>query len=238
MIKVIISNILLFLGYIHATQATSFESYKLPGDTLVKITGKVVNVDDSTSIPATILYQKLPYYDDMGMASAQDDSGEYEMFMIKNVKYSIMVKASGFDTIEEEYVVADNENAGLIKKHFYLSPDADNRRISLDNLIFASSSATISKGSYSELDDLAKWMSDRPSKIIQLEGHTDFQGSATANMQLSQDRVDAVKSYLSKKGIKKNRIRTKAFGGTQPLTKERTPEGKAKNRRVEVRILN
>lgn len=238
MIKVIIGNILLFLGYTHATQAATFESYKMPVDTMVRITGKVINTDDSTAIPATILYQKLPYYDDMGMASSKDGSGEYEMYMIKNVKYTIQVKSSGFDTIEEEYVVADDDNSGLVKKHFYLSPDADHKRISLDNLIFASSSATISKESYSELDDLAKWMADRPSKIIQLEGHTDFQGSATANMQLSQDRVEAVKSYLSKKGIKKNRIRTKAFGGTQPLTTERTPEGKAKNRRVEVRILN
>ncbi|MEM8895354.1 MAG: OmpA family protein, partial [Bacteroidota bacterium] len=79
---------------------------------------------------------------------------------------------------------------------------------------------------------------DRPDKIIQLEGHTDFQGNSAANMQLSQDRVDAVKEYLVDNGIKKNRVLTKAFGGTQPLSTERTDEAKASNRRVEVRIIN
>lgn len=236
MIKVILGNILLFLGYTHATYA--FESYEMPGDTMIRITGKVINMDDSTAIPATILYQKLPYYDDMGMISSQKESGEYEMYMVKNVKYTVQVKSSGFDTIEEEFVVSVDDNSGQLKKHFFLSPDADNKKISLDDLRFASSSATISSDSYAELDDLANWMSERPSKIIQLEGHTDFAGSSTANMKLSQDRVEAVKDYLSEKGIKKNRIRTKAFGGTQPLTTERTAEAKAKNRRVEVRVLN
>ncbi len=236
MIKVILSNILLFLGYTHATHA--FESYEIPGDTMIKITGKVINVDDSSAILATILYQKLPYYDDMGMASSKKDNGEFEMYMIKNVKYTVQVKSSGFDTIEEEFIVSVDNNSGELKKHFYLSPDADNRKITLDDLRFSSSSATISKGSYEELDDLAKWMSDRPNKIIQLEGHTDFQGNASANMELSQARVESVKRYLTKKGIKKSRIRTKAFGGTQPLTRERTPEGRARNRRVVVTQLN
>ena len=170
----------------------------------------------------------------MGMASSKKESGEFEMYMVKNVKYTVQVKSNGFDTVEEEFVVSDDQNSGLINKHFYLSPDADNRKITLDDLRFASSSATISESSYQDLDDLANWL----NKIIQLEGHTDFQGGAAANMKLSQDRVDAVKSYLTKKGVKKSRIRTKAFGGTQPITRERTAEAKAKNRRVVVNQLN
>ena len=166
MIKVIFCNILLFLGYISASHASYFVSYKIEKDTMVKVIGKVINADDSTAIPATILYQKLPYYDDMGMVSYKDMSGEYEMYMIKNVKYTIQVKSSGFDTIEEEYVVVDDDDAGTIKKHFYLSPDADNRKITLDDLRFASSSATISKGSFAELNELAQWLLDRPNKII------------------------------------------------------------------------
>jgi outer membrane protein OmpA-like peptidoglycan-associated protein len=56
-------------------------------------------------------------------------------------------------------------------------------------------------------------------------------------MKLSQDRVEAVKKYLVSKGIDKNRIKTKAFGGTQPLSNDRTEEAKALNRRVEMRVL-
>ena len=70
-----------------------------------------------------------------------------------------------------------------------------------------------------------------------MEGHTDAQGSAKANMDLSQDRVDAVKKYLTAKGIGKTRIATKAFGGTKPLSREKTEDARALNRRVEMRVL-
>ena len=80
-------------------------------------------------------------------------------------------------------------------------------------------------------------MNENPSIIIQLEGHTDFAGNPDANMRLSEARVIAVKEYLVDKDVKKSRIFTKAFGGTLPMTKERTDEAKALNRRVEVRVI-
>ena len=73
--------------------------------------------------------------------------------------------------------------------------------------------------------------------VIQLEGHTDYQGDPKENMKLSQMRVDAVKSYLSSKGVSKGRVKTKAFGGTMPLSRDNTPEAHRLNRRVELRIL-
>jgi outer membrane protein OmpA-like peptidoglycan-associated protein len=81
-------------------------------------------------------------------------------------------------------------------------------------------------------------MKDNPAMTIQLEGHTDYQGNAKENMKLSQARVDAVKNYLTSRGVTKNRIKTKAFGGTQPLSRENTPEAHRLNRRVEMRILS
>lgn len=73
--------------------------------------------------------------------------------------------------------------------------------------------------------------------VIQLEGHTDYLGDAEKNLKLSQQRVDAVKGYLTQKSINKNRVKTKAFGGTNPLSKDDTPEAHRMNRRVELRIL-
>ena len=80
-------------------------------------------------------------------------------------------------------------------------------------------------------------MKENATMVIQLEGHTDYQGDAKENMKLSQARVDAVKQYLASKDISKNRIKTKAFGGTSPLSRENTPEAHRMNRRVELRIL-
>jgi outer membrane protein OmpA-like peptidoglycan-associated protein len=62
-------------------------------------------------------------------------------------------------------------------------------------------------------------------------------GDAKQNMKLSEQRVEAVKDYLVDKKIHKNRIKTKAFGGTMPLSEDNTPQAHSLNRRVEVRIL-
>ena len=80
-------------------------------------------------------------------------------------------------------------------------------------------------------------MKENTRIVIQLEGHTDNQGSSKANLALSEDRVEAVKKYLVVKGIAKDRIKTKAFGGSQPLSNEMTQDARAMNRRVEMRIL-
>ncbi len=224
-----IALILFLASYAHG--------FTVESDSLVKITGTVVSDLDSSGIKATITYQKLPYYDDMGMASSKEESGAYELFMLKNTKYLVQVKAAGFDPWEGELEVTDVVN-GELKRNFVLQPDKEHQIIELKNLIFSSGRSVISNSSYEELDQLVIWLNDRPNKRIQLEGHTDFAGNAVANMKLSQERVEAVKKYLVSKGIKKKRVLTKAFGGTQPITRDRTPEAKAKNRRVEVRILN
>ena len=107
----------------------------------------------------------------------------------------------------------------------------------LDNLIFDVGNSKIDPESNTELDVLVNLMRENPRMIIQLEGHTDYLGDSRANMRLSQQRVESVKSYLGNKDIARSRIKTKAFGGTQPLSRDNTPEAHRLNRRVEVRIL-
>jgi OOP family OmpA-OmpF porin len=84
---------------------------------------------------------------------------------------------------------------------------------------------------------VVKMLQTYPKMVIQLEGHTDIKGDPKQNMKLSQERVDAVKDYLISKGVTKNKVKTKAFGGTQPLSRADTEEAHKMNRRVQVRIL-
>ncbi|MDZ7647972.1 MAG: OmpA family protein [Cytophagales bacterium] len=82
--------------------------------------------------------------------------------------------------------------------------------------------ATINPKSFDELDEVVAMMKENTKVVIQLEGHTDNQGNAEANLKLSQQRVEAVKKYITSKGISKNRVKTKAFGGSQPIATENT----------------
>lgn len=208
-----------------------------PANLMIKLSGKILTRADSTPIKARILFEKLPYYDDMGMASTLME-GNYELYLLKGFTYNIKITASGFEAKEVEYVVKDEERVNELFENFYLEISEERRLIVLENLNFDSGRAGIRSESFEELDRLAEWINARPQIMVQLEGHTDFEGSASANLKLSQDRVEAVKAYLEKKGVNKTQVLTKAFGGTVPLTQERTAEGKASNRRVEVRILD
>ena len=107
----------------------------------------------------------------------------------------------------------------------------------LENLIFNTASSTIEPSSYKELNELITMLNNNPKMVIQLEGHTDYIGNAEMNKKLSQDRVEAVKNYLTTHGANGSKIKTKAFGGTQPLSRENTEQARSLNRRVEVRIL-
>ncbi|EKD82509.1 MAG: OmpA/MotB protein [uncultured bacterium] len=80
-------------------------------------------------------------------------------------------------------------------------------------------------------------MQDRPDCRIEVRGHASSDGSAEMNMQLSFERSQSVADYLIAAGISGNRITVRGFGETQPIASNATPEGQAKNRRVEF-VLN
>ncbi|WP_138994869.1 OmpA family protein [Larkinella sp. C7] len=111
------------------------------------------------------------------------------------------------------------------------------RTYRLTNLLFKQSAYEIEPESYPELDSLLSIMTQNPTMEIELAGHTDNVGDPKLNVALSQKRVDAVKSYLTNKGIAPSRIQTQAYGGSKPIADNSREETKRLNRRVEVKIL-
>jgi len=94
--------------------------------------------------------------------------------------------------------------------------------------------ASIQERSFQLIDDISRILVDNPQvKVVTIEGHTDSTGSAERNLLLSQQRADAVKTFLVRKGVAPERIDAKGFGQTRPVADDRTPAGRAKNRRVE-----
>ena len=80
-------------------------------------------------------------------------------------------------------------------------------------------------------------LQEYPEMEIALAGHTDNQGSAKLNLELSQDRVETVVLYLVGKGVARNRLTGKGFGGTKPIASNRSETTRKLNRRVEFTIL-
>jgi OmpA-OmpF porin, OOP family len=219
-------------------------SFGQVADTLIYAQGRIVNAATKEPINAKISYQSVPYGNKMGYLAGSS----FSFPLFDGEKYSVTVEAPGFASSKylldpltanaERRVIKDIELSlpGSVAKNAETTHSIG-KLMRLDNLIFGVGTAKIATDSYSELDEVVKMLKDNPRMIIQLEGHTDIKGDPRLNMKLSQDRVDAVKSYLVSKGSTKGRIKTKAFGGTSPISKENTEESHKLNRRVELRIL-
>jgi len=107
----------------------------------------------------------------------------------------------------------------------------------LNNVHFDTNSAKLKSISYESINELAELLLLKETLKIELAGHTDSDGEDEFNLDLSQRRADAVRNYLIKKGVPSNRVTAVGYGENQPVADNSTDEGKAKNRRTEVRIL-
>ena len=99
---------------------------------------------------------------------------------------------------------------------------------------FETGSSTIKSASYKMLDDIFESAVVAEGLKLGVYGHTDNSGSDATNIPLSEQRANAVKAYLLKKGLKSERVESKGYGSTKPITDNNSVEGKAKNRRVEI----
>lgn len=106
------------------------------------------------------------------------------------------------------------------------------------NVYFASGKFTLLSKSFKPLNDVAKIMNDNPDLKLDISGHTDNTGDAAKNQTLSENRAKSVLDYLVKKGVDASRVTSAGYGQDQPIADNNTAAGRAKNRRVEIKVRN
>lgn len=105
------------------------------------------------------------------------------------------------------------------------------------NLEFETGKDIIKESSLPSLTELAVLLGKKMTWGLKIEGHTDNVGKAAKNLLLSKKRSEAVRNFLQQKGIDANRFTVKWFGHTKPIADNKTPEGRQKNRRVEMSVI-
>lgn len=111
------------------------------------------------------------------------------------------------------------------------------KAIRLEGANFATGSSKLLAGAGGKLDEVVSAAKQYPEINMTVTGYTDSQGNADSNVRLSQARAEAVKAYLVGKGVAASRISTAGKGAADPVADNGTAEGRAKNRRVEIRYL-
>lgn len=132
-------------------------------------------------------------------------------------------KNSSSNSKSEKKVIVENTAAGI--------------RLTMQNLNFKPDSAELLPGENERLDQIAQVLKEVPDQMFLVEGHTASVGYEKGEMKLSVERANSVANALIQRGIPREKFICKGSGGTKPIADNSTPEGKAKNRRVEITIL-
>lgn len=131
----------------------------------------------------------------------------------------------GLKNVRGEFEDATRTDEGI---KFTLSSD----------LLFPTNSSYLTEEAKIELSKLSKLLIKDSGRKVRVDGHTDATGTEEYNQWLSEKRAASVKKFLEDAGIAATRISTNGLGQTAPVADNKTPEGRQKNRRVEVIILN
>lgn len=164
-------------------------------------------------------------------------TGKFLLSLTAGKNYGIAVKADGYLFHSENFDIPDGSAYNLINKTIELKNIAVGSKIALRNIFFDVGKATLRSESNAELDRLVKLLKDVPSLKVEISGHTDNTGSASLNEKLSQERAEAVVTYLKNKGINASRLTAKGYGSSRPVASNGTSEGRQENRRTEFEII-
>ena len=185
-----------------------------------------------------------------GCATKQYVSGEVEKSSVKTEKH-----ISDVESQVEQTQTKVNEHEQRLQQLDRTTKDAIARAseagklaqgkfnyavvLSDDKAHFPVNGHELSDEAKQQLDDFVeKLKTDDKNVYIEIQGHTDSTGTPQHNMQLGQERADAVRLYLNQKGVALNRMSTISYGETQPVDSNSSKEGRSKNRRVVIVVLS
>lgn len=171
------------------------------------------------------------------MKSISSDDGSYLVCLPSNRSYALYASSVGYLFYSDHF---DMKGIHSIDKPFtkdiYLSPIRINEVMVMRNIFYATDSYELKPESKVELNRLLEFLKLNPTLKIEVGGHTDDQGDNVYNQKLSENRAKSVVDYLISNQIVSDRVKWVGYGETKPIADNRTDEGRAQNRRTEVKI--
>lgn len=202
------------------------------------ITGRVYDARNMKGLEA--LFQLIDLETgNLVMESASDPGeGNYFLSLPAGTSYAFNVSMPGYlfysDHFELDRVYSQMDP---FRKDIPMEPIVKGKKIILNNIFFETDSYQLQKASRVELDKIYDLLVLNPGLRIEISGHTDDTGSPAYNIELSEKRAAEVVRYLQEKGIETDRLRARGVGETVPVADNTTEEGRARNRRTELKVL-
>ena len=167
-----------------------------------------------------------------------DESGNYLITLPVGKDYAFNVNRKGYLFYSDNFLMADKSPDSTYKKNIVLQPIELNANIILKNIFFDVNKFALKTESQVELDKLVQLLIENPLLQIEISGHTDNVGKPSDNLTLSMERAKSVIDFLISKNIDAKRLSSKGFGETKPIADNTTDEGRALNRRTELKVIS
>ncbi|WP_343763533.1 OmpA family protein [Gangjinia marincola] len=204
---------------------------------VVLVTGRVLNQKTNEPIGAEVVYELLKNGQVEGVAASDPKNGVYKVILPYGENYGYRANVSGFYPISKNLDLTQVSDYKEVVNDLYLAPIEKGETFRMNNIFFETAKYELLSESYPELDRLVTFLTKQKEVSIEISGHTDDVGNGEYNLELSQNRAQAVVNYLVEKGIDTSRIIARGYGEAKPVTTNDTEEGKQENRRVEFTIL-
>ena len=163
-----------------------------------------------------------------------DEKGKFSLLLPKSTTYTILYSNYKENVEYNKLKIDSTKDLETITVKIKIEPP---KTFVLDNVLFDTGKASLKPSSNKSLNELVELMKLKPGLVIEIGGHTDNIGKHYINMRLSHERANAVRNYLIKKGISKDRVTSKGYGDTKPVASNKSDEGRKQNRRTEVNII-
>ncbi|MBI4978565.1 MAG: OmpA family protein [Spirochaetes bacterium] len=206
-------------------------------DPVVLVTGTVHHATTKEPIEASIKYTILPAGENAGNAASDARDGRYKIVLPYGKTYSFLADAPGYIAVSQNLDLTKISTYKEIVQNLALVPIEVGQTIVLNSIFFDYNKASLRSESFPELDRVVQLLKENATMEIEVAGHTDSTGDAAYNQKLSQERAQAVKTYIASKRITETRVSVKGYGKAKPVASNDTEAGRQQNRRVEFSIL-
>ncbi len=166
-----------------------------------------------------------------------DEEGNYLITLPTGKDYAFNVNRKGYLFYSENFFLKTSGNDTTYTINIPLIPIEVNASVVLKNVFFDVNKAELKPESMIELDKVVQLLKENPTIKIEIDGHTDNVGKPADNLTLSNNRAKAVINYFLYKGITADRLSSKGFGETKPVADNTSEQGRAKNRRTELKVV-
>ena len=203
----------------------------------VLLQGSVIDQKTKQNVAAEVIVEDLDQKLPPQKLDYDPAVGDFKIILNTKKSYGLTAQRKGYQSWGTVLDLTKEKQYRELRRDILLAPLEVGQKVTLNTILFEQSKFNLLAASLPELDRLAQLMGENATMEILLEGHTDNVGDFEKNLQLSKERVEEVRRYLATKNVPLERVQTKGWGPTRPISPNATEEARKLNRRVEFTVL-